>query len=88
MPDLHGSIAVERHSSHDNASIPIETINCLHVQLFLGYILVESVHKMSSTEHVGVLLICDLLREELLKFKSKKTKKRRLWRLGGLENGF
>lgn len=43
---------------------------------------------MSSTEHVGVLLICDLLREELLKFKSKKTKKRRLWRLGGLENGF
>ncbi|KAL4084943.1 hypothetical protein QTP88_027809 [Uroleucon formosanum] len=79
MPGLHGSIAVERRSPHDNASIPIETINGLHVQLFLGYILVESVHKMSSTVRVGLLLICDLLREELLKFKSKKTKKRRLW---------
>ena len=34
---------------------------------------------MSSTIRVGVLLICDLLREELLKFKSKKTTKRRFW---------
>ncbi|KAL4104342.1 hypothetical protein QTP88_019643 [Uroleucon formosanum] len=40
---------------------------------------VESVNKMSSTVRVGLLLICDLLRKELLKFKSKKTKKRRLW---------
>lgn len=36
---------------------------------------------MSSIVGVGFLLICDLLLEELLKFKNKKTTKRRLWTL-------